>query len=181
LFGTRISTAGPRYPACAETAPASVRLQHIDVDVRDGENEHGDRAIENIARKQLNAHEEARAVQAMLGDGLSEDGAAQALGWPKARVTARMKLLELPERAQELVGAGVVALSAVDQLRTIGKMSPELLDVLIEFLADGNDWPPNGWRASPAGCSIRRCTRPAATCSSRTSTSSTTARSPGSS
>jgi ParB/RepB/Spo0J family partition protein len=112
----------------------------IDAEVRDAGGEHGDRAVENIARKQLGPHEEARAVAAMLADGLTEDGAAEALGWPKARVTARVKLLELPERAQELVGAGAIALSAVDQLRAIGKVSPSLLDVLIEFLADGNEW-----------------------------------------
>ena len=52
-----------------------------------------------ITRKQLNAYEEAKAVHAMLARGLTEDGAAQALGWPKARVTARVKILELPERA----------------------------------------------------------------------------------
>ena len=98
--------------------------EYIDVDVRDGEDEHGDRAIENIARKQLNPHEEARAVQAMLADGLSEDGAAQALGWPKARVTARVKLLELPERASSSSAPASIALSAVDQLRAIGKVSP---------------------------------------------------------
>ena len=114
--------------------------EYIEVDVRDGEDEHGDRAIENIARKQLDPHEEARAVQAMLAAGLTEDGAAQALGWPKARVTARVKLLELPERARELVGAGVVALSAVDQLRAIGKVSPPLLEALIDYLCDGNEW-----------------------------------------
>ena len=56
--------------------------------------------------------------------GLSEDGAAQALGWPKTRVTARVKLLELPERAQQLIGEGVIALAAVDQLRAIGKSRP---------------------------------------------------------
>ena len=76
----------------------------------------------------------------MLAGGLSEDGAAQALGWPKARVTARVKLLELSERARELVGAGAVALSAVDQLRAIGKVSPPLLEVLLDFLCDGNEW-----------------------------------------
>jgi hypothetical protein len=93
-----------------------------------------------IARKQLNPHEEARAVQAMLADGLTEDGAAQALGWSKARVTARVKLLELPERAQQLVGAGTIALSSVDQLRAIAKVSPPLLEALIEYLCDGNEW-----------------------------------------
>jgi len=55
----------------------------------------------------------------MLDKGLTEDGAARALGWPKARVTARVKLLELPQKARELVGADVIPLSAVDQLRTI--------------------------------------------------------------
>jgi hypothetical protein len=38
-----------------------------------------------ITRKQLSPYEEAKAVHAMLGRGLTEDGAAQALGWPKAR------------------------------------------------------------------------------------------------
>ncbi len=48
--------------------------------LRDAETEDTDRAMENIARKALNAREEARAVQAMLARGLSEEGAAQALG-----------------------------------------------------------------------------------------------------
>jgi hypothetical protein len=55
-------------------------------------------------RKQLNPYGEAKAVRAMLDRGLSEDGAAQALGWPKTRVTARVKILELPERAQQVIG-----------------------------------------------------------------------------
>jgi ParB-like chromosome segregation protein Spo0J len=64
----------------------------------------------------------------MLSNGLTDDGAAQALGWPKARVTARMRLLELPEAAQQMVGAGQIALSSVEQLRAIGTVSPALLD-----------------------------------------------------
>jgi len=74
----------------------------------------------------------------MLDDGLTEDGAAQALGWPKAHVTARMKILELPERAQRLIGDGVIHLAAVDQLRAIGAVAPELLDTLVAYLDDGN-------------------------------------------
>jgi len=91
-------------------------------------------------RKQLNPQEEANAVKAMLDRGLTEDGAAQALGWPKVRITARVKILELPERAQAMIGAGVIALSAVDQLRAIGRVSPPLLDAVVAFLADGNEW-----------------------------------------
>jgi hypothetical protein len=79
----------------------------------------------------------------MLDKGLTEDGATQALGWPKARVTARVKLLELPEKARELVGTGVIPLSAVDQLRAIRAVSPQLLEVLVDYLdgdPDGQTW-----------------------------------------
>ena len=107
-------------------------LSEIAVVVREGESEDADRAVENITRKQLNPYEEAKAVAAMLARGLTEDGAAQALGWPKQRVTARVKVLALPERAQQLVGSGVIALSSVDQLRAIGTVSADLLDVLVE-------------------------------------------------
>jgi ParB/RepB/Spo0J family partition protein len=121
-------------------AARSLGLAEVPVVVRDGETEDADRAVENITRKQLNPYEEAKAVHAMLGRGLTEDGAAQALGWPKARVTARVKVLELPERAQQLIGDGVIALSAVDQLRAIGKVAPALLDAVIAYLDDGNAW-----------------------------------------
>ena len=94
--------------------------------------------MENITRKQLNPYEEAQAVQAILTDGLTDEGAAQALGWPKARVTARMRLLELPAAAQQMVGRGEIPLSAIDQLRQIGRVSPEILQLLISYLADGN-------------------------------------------
>jgi hypothetical protein len=93
-----------------------------------------------ITRKQLNPYEEAKAVRAMLDRPLTVDGAAQALGWPKARVTARVKLLELPERAQQLIGDGIIPLAAVDQLRAIGAVAPKLLDAVVAYLDDGNAW-----------------------------------------
>jgi ParB family chromosome partitioning protein len=97
-------------------------LTEVPVVLRDAASEDADRAVENIARKQLNPYEEARAVKAMLDRGLTDDGAAQALGWPKARVTARMRLLELPDRAQQMVGEGELSLSCVDVLRQIGSV-----------------------------------------------------------
>jgi ParB/RepB/Spo0J family partition protein len=121
-------------------AATALSLAEVPVVVREADSEDADRAVENIARKQLNPYEEAKAVRAMLDRGLSEDGAAQALGWPKARVTARVKVLELPERAQQLIGEGVIALAAVDQLRAIGAVAPQLLDALVAYLDDGNAW-----------------------------------------
>jgi ParB/RepB/Spo0J family partition protein len=128
-----------RYAALEQLGYTEIRAE-----VRaDAAGEASERAAENIVRSQLNPSEEASAVKAMLDRGLTEDGAAQALGWPKARVTARVKLLELPEKARQLVGAGTIALSAVDQLRAIGGVSRELLEILVDHVADD----PNGWIA----------------------------------
>jgi ParB/RepB/Spo0J family partition protein len=142
--GREAATAGFEYELVAgfHRHAAAVELQLADVPavVREAGQHAADRAVENITRLALRADEEAVAVAAMLDRGLSEDGAAQALGWPKARVTARIKLLELPESARELVGSGVIALSAVDQLRAIGRVAPDLLEAVIEFLAEGNEW-----------------------------------------
>jgi hypothetical protein len=55
-------------------------------------------------------------------------------------VTARVKILELPERAQQLIGEGVIHLAAVDQLRAIGAVAPDLVDAVIAYLDHGNAW-----------------------------------------
>jgi ParB/RepB/Spo0J family partition protein len=121
-------------------AARKLGLGELPVVIRQEATEQADRAVENITRKQLNPYEEARAVKAMLARGLTEDGAAQALGWSKQRVSARIKMLELPEAAQAMVGAGVIPLAAVDQLRAIGAVAPALLDAVIAYLQDGNEW-----------------------------------------
>ena len=66
-------------------AARQLGLRELPVVIRDVDSEDADRAVENITRKQLNPHEEAKAVHAMLQRGLSEDGAAQALGWTRPR------------------------------------------------------------------------------------------------
>lgn len=134
--GYVLITGHKRYAALAQLGHVEIRAE-----VRgDADDEASERAAENIVRSSLNPYEEAIAVKAMLDRGLTEDGAAQALGWPKARVTARVRLLELPEQAQQLTGQSVIPLSAVDQLRSIGQVSPALLDAVVGYLADGNEW-----------------------------------------
>jgi ParB/RepB/Spo0J family partition protein len=115
-------------------AARELGLSELPVVIRNAESEDADRAVENITRKQLNPYEEAKAVHAMLNRGLSEDGAAQALGWTRQRVTARVKMLALPERAQQMLGRGLLALSTLDQLTAIGEVSQGALDALIAFL-----------------------------------------------
>ena len=105
----------------------------------DPEEEDTDRAIENIMKKRLNPYEEAKAVSAMLNRGKSVAGVAEVLDWDQRRVTARVKLLELPERAQQLVGDGTIALSAVEGMRAIARVSPALLEVALDFVLEYAD------------------------------------------
>ena len=127
------------HKRCA--ALASLGETQVRAEIRaDDSQEESERAAENIVRSGLNPYEEAVAVRAMLDRGLTVDGAAQALGWNRARVTARVKLLELPELAQQMIGDGRLPLSSVEQLRAIGAVSPALLEALIDYLADGNEW-----------------------------------------
>jgi ParB/RepB/Spo0J family partition protein len=115
-------------------AALQLGLSELPVVIRNVDSEDADRAVENITRKQLNPYEEAKAVHAMLKRGLSEDGAAQALGWTRQRVTARVKILALPERAQQMLGSGQLPLGTLDQLTAIGDVSPGALDALITYL-----------------------------------------------
>src|SRR3954454_12948869 len=96
----------------------------------------GDQGAENILRKQLTPLEEARQVENMLGDGYTVDGAATVLGWSKRRVSARRRILELPESAQTLVGTGEIPAPGIDTLLEIQTISPKLAALIAEVLAE---------------------------------------------
>ena len=102
----------------------------------------GDQGAENVLRKTLTPLEEARAVEKMLADGYTVDGAATVLGWHKRRVTARQRILELPETAQTLVGTGEIPVSGIDAPLEIQAVSPKLAvlvaEVIGEAAAEGN-------------------------------------------
>ena len=106
-------------------------LPDAPVVVRDKEGSSADSAAENVTRKQLTPLEEAKAVQAMLDEGYTLDGAAQALGWSRQLATARAKILKLPEVGQQLVGSGEIPVSAIDALLAIADVSPQLGEALV--------------------------------------------------
>lgn len=81
---------------------------------------------------------QARAVAQMLEEGYTLDGAAAALGWSRQLVSARAKILELPESAQALLDTGVLPVSAVDTLLRIAAVSPELCQAVVATVADGH-------------------------------------------
>jgi ParB/RepB/Spo0J family partition protein len=118
-----------RIAACRQLG-----LEDVPVVVREREGSSADRAAENVTRKQLTPLEEARAVQAMLDEGYTADGVAQALGWSRQLVTARAKILRLPAIGQQLVGTGEIPVSAIDTLLAIGTVSPAIMGALCEAI-----------------------------------------------
>src|SRR5215217_7542787 len=78
----------------------------------------------------------------MLADGYTVDGAATVLCWHKRRVTARRRILELPETAQTLVGSAEIPVAGIDALLEIQAVSSKLAalvaDVIAEAAAQGN-------------------------------------------
>jgi hypothetical protein len=77
-------------------------------------------------------------VQKMLADGYTVDGAATVLGWHKRRVTARQRILELPETAQTLVGSGEIPVGGIDALLEIQAVSPKLAGLVAELIAEAS-------------------------------------------
>ncbi len=121
-----------RLAACRQ-----LDLPDAPVVVRGHEGSSADSAAENVTRKQLTPLEEARAVQAMLDEGYTLDGAAQALGWSRQLVNARAKILKLPLVGQQLVGAGEIPVSAIDTLLAIGDVSPQIGRAVVDAVANG--------------------------------------------
>ena len=121
-----------RFAACRQ-----LDLPDAPVVVRDQEGSSADSAAENVTRKQLSPLDEARAVQAMLDEGYTLDGAAQALGWSRQLVSARAKILKLPEIGQQLVGSGAIPVGAIDALLGIADVSPPIAEALAQSVADG--------------------------------------------
>ena len=87
----------------------------------------------------------------MLDEGYTLDGAATVLGWNRKLVSARAKILELPERAQQLIGSGELPVSAVGTLTQIAEVSPELCEAALAPVADGRDRAASSSRATRAG------------------------------
>ncbi|MGA2162920.1 MAG: ParB N-terminal domain-containing protein [Solirubrobacteraceae bacterium] len=114
------------------------------------EHEHTDRAVENMMRKQLNPYEQAVAIRRSLEEGKSEKQAGELLGMSQNLVTRRVKLLELPDAAQRLVGDGMLSLESVDPMRVIAQASPALLDAAIDFIGEyGGEIAPDDFVHAP--------------------------------
>lgn len=82
-------------------------------------------AADNMARRQLNAMEEARTYRRLLDvTGLTQADLGRRLGVSQATITQRLKLLDLPDDVQELVAAGEISTTEAYRLakRTRGAL-----------------------------------------------------------
>jgi ParB/RepB/Spo0J family partition protein len=121
-----------RYVTCR-----SLRLEEVEITLREQDGSSADSAAENVVRKQLSPLEEAHAVKHMLQEGYTLDGAATVLGWNRKLVSARAKILDLLGGAQQLIGSGELPVSAVATLTKIAEVSPELCDPALAPIAAG--------------------------------------------
>jgi ParB/RepB/Spo0J family partition protein len=121
-----------RYAACRKLG-----LDEVEITVREQDGTSADSAAENVVRKALSPLEEAQAVKHMLDEGYTLDGAAMVLGWNRKLVSARAKILDLPEIAQQLIGRGELPVSAVATLGKIADVSPELCEAGLAPIAAG--------------------------------------------
>jgi ParB/RepB/Spo0J family partition protein len=128
---------GDRYQLVAGDhrflAARDAGLTEVAVTPREAEGTSADSAAENILRKQLTPVEEARAVKAMLDEGYTLDGAAEALGWSRQLVGARVKILDLPETAHAMIDSGLLPVGMVAMLLTVQSVSPRLCEAALEL------------------------------------------------
>ncbi len=64
--------------------------------------------IENLQREDLGPLEEARAYQALMNQGLNQEGVALAVGKGRSTVTNALRLLTLPEAALQALDSGLI-------------------------------------------------------------------------
>lgn len=128
-----------RYAACKKLG-----VSEVEVTLRAKDGSTADSAAENVVRKQLSPLEEARAVRQMLDEHYTLDGAASALGWSRALVSARAKILELPETAQQVIGAGLLPVGMVETLLSIKEVSPQVCEqaaaAILDDTVDGDSF-----------------------------------------
>lgn len=115
--------AGHRRFAAASRAG----LTEVPVVLRTAETAEADAAIENVSRSQLTALEEGRAIKALIDNGYTAEGAADALGASAQSVHNRLRLMGLPEEAREFFGpGGNLRPGHVDTLAAVATVSPDV-------------------------------------------------------
>lgn len=103
--------------------------------------------IENLQREDLDPIEEARAFEILTRDhGWKQVDLAEKLGVSQSHIANRMRLLNLPELAQEAISSGQLTASAGKELATLAKV-PAVAEVIEEAVADEENAQSIMWQA----------------------------------
>ena len=93
--------------------------------------------LENLQRTDLNALEEANALQGLMEEhGYTQEALADKLGKSQSWVAGRVKLLDLPESVQRGITRGIVNPSAAEVLARYCKAAPEIIEKVVEGMKD---------------------------------------------
>jgi ParB/RepB/Spo0J family partition protein len=127
--------AGHRRLAAARAAG----LRQVPALVRDGGEQLEDAISENVQRHDLNPIEAARALERAIRQGrLSQKALAGRLGKSPAYVRERLRLLRLPDQAQQALAAAELPLSAAPVLERIAKVSADVAEACVALVQAGH-------------------------------------------
>lgn len=133
-------------------AAKMVGLTHVPVLFRDmlqddPEEQAACMLIENLQREDLDPIEEARAFEVLTRDhGWKQVDLAEKIGVSQSHIANRIRLLNLPESAQEAISSGQLTASAGKELATLAKV-PAVAEIIEEAVADNEDAQNIVWQA----------------------------------
>lgn len=116
----------------------------VDVDVRELTQQERTEArlIENLQRKDIRPVEEARAIKRLVEEFMvPQRNLATRIGRSQATISKRLSLLELPNKAIELVDSGGITLEEAQHLLKL-KAHPELQEKALSGFDPANRWDP---------------------------------------
>lgn len=118
-----------------------------DRDWRDKKTQMALMLIENLQREDLDPIEEANAFRVLTQDhGWKQTELATKLGISQSHIANRIRLLNLPELAQEAISSGQLTASAGKELATLAKV-PAVAEVIEEAVADEENAQSIMWQA----------------------------------
>jgi ParB/RepB/Spo0J family partition protein len=133
--GTLRLVAGHRRLAAARAAG----LRQAPALIRAGDEQLEDALSENLVREDLNPIETARALARAVKQGrLGQKALAERLGKYPAYVRERLRLLRLPDQAQQALAAGELPLSAAAALERIAKVSAQVAEACVALVQAGH-------------------------------------------
>lgn len=108
----------------------------VTLDAGDAERREQVAAVENIARQDLNAVEEADAVTRLKAAGLTEKGIRQSLGVTADWLKKRKLILALPESGRQAILDDHLTWQGIEVLAKAAMASPQLVDATVAMFDD---------------------------------------------